>query len=792
MKKLYSYLIFVVCLFAGLSAQAKTVTVTINDPDGAAVINTSTTYLPIQFTDGRADNVELGNDGGLQVSTNRGYDLKEIKVNEMLVYGNYVASSEIPDGAVVAITLEKLQAKHVTFTVDNPAAVYLYNTSDYSYLNFDQTGTMELDLEPNAYINVNVNSGFEIDAITIDGVPYTGGTGISASAMNDNGTVAITTKEKEATIFYVVADPSLVSVTVDYTDVYNASNSVDGKWIISTSNPYSTMSVNAIDEYVITSIKKVVEGGEDEELLNPYTMYSQSVSQYLGSYSTGTTFVVSAAKLSELRSAHVSLEVVEGTADQITVRRGNDVISADDFANIAVIPGADQLFISAAVYGKALYKVTVNDEVQSPEGTTYILSDMKDGDAIKVWPNFPDNVEVPVNISFTNEGTSEVLSLSLDGAIIAPEVWQADDFKVKLGSKLGFTLNSSQYNVTSVTVNGQNQSPYGFETIVISEEPLNVVITAEKFRDYQVTVYFEPGTIRIFRSYDESDPVTIPENADEVTFDVSPGNNQLYFRATEGYVISSIVDGNENTYSSSVYVSGDMTLTVYTDKIERDRVCALYLAPSGSTWYYSQVVLSPGNDARKEISLAPGYTFIEYGAFDCPFQLGFYPEADVYVNGLLAENQYGNYPALNDLATGSVIKVFPAGTDVSTYTLSVSNASDGAVAVMADYVKAIESSSAEVFGTTDIEFVAGAAAASDAVAYYIIKVNGEKVTPDAEGRYIATITGDSTISIEKDQTTSLEQIIHEDKDAPIYNLQGIRVKNPANGIYIVNGKKVKF
>ncbi|MDE6367899.1 MAG: hypothetical protein K2K94_01515, partial [Muribaculaceae bacterium] len=755
-------------------------------------INTSTTYLPIQFIAGVAEDVELGNDGGLQVSTNRGYDLKEIKVNETIVYGNYVASSEIPDGAVVAITLEKLQPKHVTFTVDNPAAVYLYNASNYSYLNFDETGRMEVDLEPNAYINVNTNAGFEIVSIMIDGVPYTNGTGISATSMNDNGTVAITTKEKEATVFYIVADPSLVSVTVDYTDVYNASNFDDGKWTIRTSNPYSTMSVNAIDEYVITSIKRVVEEGDDEELLNPYTMYTQSVSQYLGSFPTGTTLIISAAKLSELRSAHVSLEVIEGTADQISVRRGNEEVPAADFADIAVIPGADQLFITPAVYGKAIYKVTVNDEVQTPEGTTYIISDLKDGDAIKVWPNFPDNVEVPLNISFTNQGTSGALSLTVDGLIVAPEEWQAADYKVKLGSKLGFTINSSKYNVTSVTINGQYQSPYGFELIVINEEPLNVVITAEKLRDYQVTVYFEPGTVKIFRSYDESEPVTMPDDADEVTFDVSPANNQLYFRAAEGYIISSIVDSNGNTYSSSVYVSSDMTLTVYTDKIERDRVCALYLAPSSSTWYYSQVTLSPGNDARKEIPLSTGYTFFEYGAFDCPFQLGFYPEADVYVNGTIAESVYGDYPALNDLVTGSVIKVYSAGTDVPTYSLSVSNASDGAVAIMADYMKAIESSTAEVLGTTDIEFVAGAADASVDLASYIIKVNGEKVSPDSDGRYIVTIESDSTISIDEDELTSLDEIVNEAEDAVIYNLQGIRVDNPTKGIYIVNGKKVKF
>lgn len=42
-----------------------------------------------------------------------------------------------------------------------------------------------------------------------------------------------------------------------------------------------------------------------------------------------------------------------------------------------------------------------------------------------------------------------------------------------------------------------------------------------------------------------------------------------------------------------------------------------------------------------------------------------------------------------------------------------------------------------------------------------------------------TVTGISTV---KTESTA--------KDAPIYNLQGCRVTNPTNGIYIVNGKKV--
>ncbi|MDE7427447.1 MAG: hypothetical protein K2M79_06575 [Muribaculaceae bacterium] len=791
MKKFYTYLMSVMCLLVGLSAQAKTVTVTINDPAGATVINTSTTYAPITFTNGKAEGVVLGNDGGLQVSLERGYELKDIKVNANTVYGNYVSSSEIPDGALVAINVEKLQAKHVTFTIDNPAAASLYNTVTYTHYSFDTSGTLSLDLEPSAWINVNTNQGYDIDRILIDGVAFTGGFSIPISAMNNNGTVAIFTKEKEASVFYVEADPSLVSLTLDYSTVYNASNFGDGKWTVETANPYSSLSVNAVDGYVIASLEAVKEDGASEDVLNEYQRYQQSASLYLGSYASGTTFKINAAKLSDLRSAHVSLEVVDGTADQISVIRENAEVPASDFASIAIIPGSE-LYISAAAYGKSLYKVTVNGQPVTPQGSTYYLYNLQDNDVIKVWPNFP-TVEVPVHISFTNPGTSGVLTLSVDGINVSSEKWLADDFAVNLGSRLGFTLNSSEYTVESVELNGQTMSNYGFEYTVSDESEVKVVINATKLANFQVTVYFEPGTVNIYRGWGESDPVTIPDGADEVSFEVTPANNQLNFKAADGYVITSIIDGNDNSYSNSVYVSGDMVLTVYTDKIERDKVCAVYLDPESPRWQYSQVTLSYSTDARKEIALSNGYNIFEFGSFDCPFQLGLYPEADVYVNGDPAENMYGVYPALSDLPTNSVIKIYGKGKDVPTYQLTLENNSNGGMTILADYVNALESNSARVLGTTDIEFVAGPATVADeATSKYVVKVNGTQVMPNSEGRLIATITGDSAITVEDDESSSIFEVTADDSEAVIYNLQGIRVNNPQNGIFIVNGKKVKF
>lgn len=720
----------------------------------------------------------------------RFYSISDIKVNDTSI-GNspYVDFSRIPDGGTLAIILAKESTKTVTFTTNNPGGVSLYNSTNYSTLYFNESGSMTIEIEPNATINVNVSYEYQIDSITIDGTPYSG-TSINASQLSNGGTVVITTKEKEASVYYVVGNPDEVSFTMDGT-TFDKSNIVDGKWTIKTANPYAYLSISAADGYVITSIMKEPAGGNKEELLSSYSKYKQSTSQYLNGFTSGTTLYISCATLESVRTAHFSVEVIDGDASQIKVARNGNDVPESEFANVAYIPDVEMpISVGPSSYSKLLYKVTINDvEQPAPSyGNTYYFYTLEENAVIKVWPDFPD-VDVPVNISFTDPTTKgAVRNVIVNGQIIPAEEWQAEGWTVKLGSQISLSFKSDDYTISSVTMNGQSMSTYSFEASVTTEEPIDIVITASKIKGYDVTVYFEAGTIKIFRGYGENDPVEIPEGADEVTFEVSPSNNMVYFYATDGYKITDIEDLNNTKYPYGyVPVYSDMEIIVNTESFKRDNDLVVYVE-GGVNWYSSEVILSQSDNLlRKSVAVNPGYNFVQYAAQDCPLGFSFYPVSDIYLNGELIENVYGSYPATENLASGSVLKVFTQETEVKNYTLNITIAENIAVNILADYVTPVEGPVASVFGPTDIEFTPVTRASE---LPFIVKVDDVEVTPNEEGKVIAHINADATIAVEANPASSITEINADSNDTAIYNLQGVRVSNPRKGIFIKNGKKI--
>lgn len=700
--------------------------------------------------------------------------------------------------AVLALFPLSLLAKTVTFTVDNPAAIYLFNTYSYESINFDGQTSIQLELAESAGIQVGVNSGYELAGVSVDGTALSvssDGQYLQSSDMPDGCTVSITTKEKEAKVIYVQANPDHVKLVENYTNVYDAVNIVDGQWTVQVTNEYGSLSIECYESYVIT----YVQDGNGNDLLSSYSLFKQSASLYLGSIDSGTTITIGTANLADLRDVHVSLSIVDGTAEQVEVRRNSDYqpVPPSEYSDIALYPAADlPLTISSPTYGMSLYQVLVNGEPQAPQGSTFVLYNLENGDEIAVYPNFPA-VDVPVTFTFTNEGTEgAVRSVSIDHSPVDASVWQAEGFTVAMGSLLGVEYNTSDYNISSVTLNGENSATYGYQAVVDSETPLNFVITAEKLRDWQVTLYYVPGTVEVWNSSGSyGTQVELPEGADEYTVTVSPSNPYLYFKAAEGYLLTSIINDatqedllEQNT--NPICVNSDMILYIYTEEFNRDLECVVYL--EDTSWGYTMFLLSPNvYDNRKEIALEPGYNFVNYADSDRPFGISAYTAPDyatgvVYLNGEIIENQYGTYPALEDMEPNSVIKIFSPATEVSNYALTLAVPEDADIDILADYITPIESSVATVLGPSDVLFT------SNEEGEMIVKVNGVQLAPGEDGRLIAHITEDSSIEVSF-PTSGIIDInnTHPSVDV-IYNLQGIPVQNPGHGLYIINGKKVKL
>ena len=704
--------------------------------------------------------------------------------------------------ALVAVVLFPfmLQAKTLTFTINIPEAAYVMDTKDYIRHQFDGQTSIEVDVPDGTGVQVQPNSGYELVSATFGDVtqtPYYGNIYVDAASLAEGSTVTILAQEKQARIFTFTGNPDHIQqITLNGT-IYGKEDNVDGKWTLKDDSDYgSSLEILCADGYIVESFTNNATGAE---VVNDNSLYQQRVSTYFqaSDFPTGADFTISCTTLASVRTVHVSLEVVDGEDSEVSVRRNGEYssIPSSEWGDIALNPKSElPLTIAATSYNKSIYKVEVNGENITASGSSFYLNNLNDGDKIKVWPNFPD-VDVPVKVSFVNENTEGVISgFYVDGSSVATDVWQAEDYTVKLGSQISINFNTSGYQINSVTANGATASTYSYSGIVNQEEGLNIVIDAEKLADFTVKLYYTPGSILVYNSYGTDSPIELPADADEATISVGR-NSYLNIVAAEGYVLSQAINlETEATVYLPAYISSDMEIAVYTEKFDRDNKCVFYLAPNteaeNGEWQYANVALSQSNySLRKDITPVIGYNFIYYSDLDLPFGFNFYPDIDLYINGEQSENQYGFWTGSDELEPNSVIKAFTKGTEVPTYALTIDNKSDGAIEILADYIKALEGTEATVLGETDIEFVFVATADAEGQNGFTIKVNDQEIVSSDEGKYVAHITADSTISIEADVNVSITEIT-AGAEAPVYNLQGVRVSNPRNGLFIQNGRKV--
>lgn len=794
MKKFISLLTVAIMAVVAMVAEAKTVTVTLNNTDVAYVLNTSD-YSTVEFTDGSAT-VQLTEGAGLiVVVTDRDY-VASFTINGAPFPDEQIPYEAMPDGCTVAITAEKPQDKVVTVTIDNPNALNIINTSNGSSVTFlGEYSCQTVTIDGKSSLQINAASGYTIDVITVNGTVFphesSSNVTINATAVPDNCTIIITSSQKKSFSYYIegtAAHFDQILVNWDYDNRLTPANAVSGRWTVITDEPSQQLIIEAASGYVITSVQKVVTDGENIELLEDYDKNKSYVNMEINNVTASTTIRIATASLNDLRTAHVSIVLKNGTSSQIEVVRSSTTIQPTEFSDIAVIPNSESITIRSTSYVNPLYKVAVGERDVEPSYGDYVVSNLQDGDIINVWPDFP-NENFPVTVTFTNEDTKDAIEmLTVDGENLTDEVLSTEGYTVKAGARLGFTFNNSSYTINSVTVDGKEQNTYGFQHIVTGAT--NVVIDATKIKGRMVTVFYVPGTIKIYNGNSTSDePVTLKEDSEEVEFEVSAATSSIYIEPEEGYIITSIEDNSDEKYNpGSIYISRDnMEIYVDTEKFDRNQSATVYLQ-SDKQWSGAEMILSATNySMSKNETLKKGYNTVEYAIQDRPFGFNVQPIADVYLNGTKATNESGAYTATSEYIPGDVIKIFEAGYTPENYSLNISVASSVSVKILADYVTPIEGTSATVFGPTDVEFVHMARAAS---APFTVKVNGTEIAPDKEGKLIATINSNSTISVESNDVTSITEINAENADSALYNLQGVRVSNHQKGIFIKNGKKV--
>lgn len=689
------------------------------------------------------------------------------------------------------------EAKTFTVSVDNPDAVVVRNPSDsYNPIDFSAGASQTITVDDSAYsLPVSANTGFLISSVkdaagmsVVDSYPSlpADNAQIVVSMVNDGTTVTISTETKQAKVFTLIGNPEHVRVQMDYSD----QAAVDGQWVL-TPGDYSSISIYANDGYLLRGVTDAA--GNFTEAYGGY------VSIYAGNYTASQTFTINSCSEAEVRTAAFTVEV-DGNPADVSLQRNSDnaqIHLSEASTSIAFDPANETGWtLLHTVYGKVLYSVAVGDDQIALEGTRYSVT-VSDGAVIKVKTDFPDK-DVPVNISFTNPGTEGVVSgVRVDGSNVSG--WNESGFSVKLGSSLSIEANTTDFENVSATLNGQPLGYPAYSGVVTSEEALNFVFTATKAAPLHLTVEaVNPQGIRVEKGYTGE----AYELAGELTeLEIPKSQPYVLVKAVDGYLISAIEDSNGNTYSSNygIYVTDGMALTIVAEEFNRDNKITLYVGDD--PWQYRSLTLSDGKETRvfySDSQLSVGYSELAFSPLDLPFKMSGYPALYVYHNGEKIEAPEYSDPAISSAADGDVVKMFASEPETYSVTYTIADGVD--VEVRHDRSLVIENPSVNtVIGPTEVYIVPAATVFRAAGAPLVVKVNELALDADEDGKYVATITGNSTIKVDIDETSGIDSAEAASRTGDrVYNLQGISVGSTGDGrelpagIYIVGGKKVRL
>lgn len=264
-------------------------------------------------------------------------------------------------------------AKSVTFKIDNPDAVSVYDPNTYQVATWGADNSLTLTVEGYASIRGEANQGFIIKNM-VDTENTTCSFGetyfnLYSSEFNDGEIYTITTAEKEPTILVIKADPETVYMTYMEQE-YGAEQQVDGAWRIVEPELYSSIYVYAKENYMLSSIINP-NGGEE--------LWSLMQTAYINTYnlkSGENVYTVEAVDLSKSRTDFVTV-TVDGDVSKVALQRNmtGSVTLTDGTNEVWYDPKTEVPFtISSANYSISLYKVTLNGNTVAPQDQAGLLN----------------------------------------------------------------------------------------------------------------------------------------------------------------------------------------------------------------------------------------------------------------------------------------------------------------------------------------------------------------------------------------------------------------------------------
>lgn len=551
------------------------------------------------------------------------------------------------------------------------------------------------------------------------------------------------------------------------------------------------------DGYAITSIV-------DENGTALSGFYGGTAYVYLYSYYSGKHWYVSTINLEEARTASFTMTVddptlvtatLSGTKSRLDVQEGPTTYKFD--------PNVENVLTLFSQGDKNIYSLTKNDE-PIPVDSYSVQIPLEDGCNIVVQTQWPD-IPCSVSLQYDHEATPDLIT----GAAVNNENADIvdDSFSCQLGDEAAIYMNSNDYNVTGIKINGEEQNMnyfYGNLYFTVSQEENVVEITAVGYGTITAIVNVTcKDAFSVYKQYQS------PENLVEIVegenrIELSQKNNSMSYSVNPGYELVSATktegDLDPVDISNSPYIydiTDGMVINLVGQAEVLDSHAVIWVDDmSVANYYFSFENAKRFNYAT---SMENGYTEFDFSESSYnPFGLGWAGDniqKFVFLNGEAKNPNYDGGSFWNlTLADGDVVKAFVAAEPVNC-TVSIEAEEDVATEVTVDRISPVTdwSEGISCFNGTE---VAIAASLEDPDKTVVVTLNDEPLVAGEDGKYVFVVEN-VTNSVSITTTTSgVKSMISDKTVSPVFNLQGIRVANsddlnnlPA-GVYVVDGKKV--
>lgn len=580
-----------------------------------------------------------------------------------------------------------------------------------------------------------------------------------------------------------IDDASRVKIQVNYADYVAVSgiNYIDVP-------EYGSIAVNATDDAYLVSVTKTLNGTSS----NMYINGSKSSNIYVYSSDAGAVYKIATLAAADAVDSSMQIYVDNPAKVQAYI--------SETYAYPTLVEGWQEFKFASAIeknlqikhqdYGSNLYQVKVNGEVIADQNGYYYIT-MANGMKLEIFAEFPD-IKVPVKINVPAGLENFITSFQVDG--VETTGYLEDGFKVKLGSKIYMTLNTTDYALDSFTVNGSAYSYYSYyQSVITAETTIDIAAHAYTMLNATLNVT-DPSHITVYKGdYYNNNIIALTGTSNEIQ--VSEQVGKIMIRKANGCVIDQVLAGeNEITadYGGyyTIYVTEGMVINVTSHVKERNNAFILYLDDASLAAYGNAVNYS--DEDHTSYTLQTGYNILKYDeTTDLPIQVAFWGPSTCYAY-FLDEPWAPTYTGgttynFNAVGNGAVAKFYLAGEPAPCNVTFTVNGDAEKIDCARDIMIPIDFSDITVLSGTQFNFCI-----KEDETLIKVTANGEVVAENTDSASFS-VTGDTNFVI--DVTSGIASINADNNgEKTVYNLQGIRVNGDYNtlpaGLYIVNGQKV--